>query len=495
MRDQFHHHNTDMARKPSLSIEALVALDPEKLAQLVLDEAGRSPSFRRLANAALAGAQGPDAVAKLIDRRLAALEKARGFIEWDKVRAFRGDLHATVTTIVGELAQGSVVMAIDRLLRFIATHEAVFERADDSSGHVQGVYYDAIEAMGHLAAKLPTDEAALLPEKIMAALGASSHGYLIDVADAVAIHLPEEVLKRWDQDIRARQLELGKSSSSSSGRSSDYRMSQLGEVRQAIAKARSDLDSLIAIEETKHPNLQDTIGIAESLLEAGRLDEALDWIRKRPQRLLRHMSAEDLADSLEIRDPQANRQASVEAAILMAMGDREAAQKLRWTVFEHALSPEILREYLGALPDFEEFEALDRAFAYASASSSRYHALSLFMEWPRLDLAADLIVRKHDQWDGRQYYFLPPIAQALEHEYPLAATVIYRALINDILTKARSKAYGHGARYLARLSALTQNMDTAQSDSINIADHPTYAQTLRERHGRKTGFWSLVKAQ
>ena len=116
MRDQFHHHNTDMARKPSLSIEALVALGPEKLAQLVLDEAGRSPSFRRLADAALAGAKGPDAVAKLIDRRLAALEKARGFIEWDKVRAFRDDLHATVATIAGELAQGSVAMAIDRLL-------------------------------------------------------------------------------------------------------------------------------------------------------------------------------------------------------------------------------------------------------------------------------------------------------------------------------------------------------------------------------------------
>lgn len=494
MRGQFRRRDADMARKPLLTIEALVALGPEKLAQLVLDEARRSPPFRKLANAALAGTKGPDAVAKLIDRRLAALEKARGFIEWDKAQAFRDDLRAIVATITGELAHGSTVMAIDRLLRFIATHESVFERVDDSSGHVQEVYYDAIEAVGHLTEKLTADEADLLPEKIMAALGYSSHGYLIDIADAVAIHLSEETLKRWDQDIQARQLELEKSGSSRTSRASDYSMSQLGGVRQAIAKARNDLESLIAIEETKHPNSQDTIGIAARLLEAGRLDEALDWIRKRSQRSLRYMSAEDLGDGLDLRDPQATRQTSVEAAILTAMGDREAAQKLRWAAFEQTLSPEILREYLAVLPDFEEFDALDRAFAHASVSSKRYHALSLFAEWPRLDLAAGFIVRNQDQWDGKQYYFLPPIAQTIEHGYPLAATVIYRALIDDILSRARSKAYGHAARYLAKLSALAQDMDAAQSNSINIADHPAYVQTLRERHGRKTGFWSLVKA-
>lgn len=483
-----------MARKPSLPIATLVALGPEKLAHLILDEAGRSPSFRKLANAALAGAKGPDAVAKLIDRRLAALEKARNFIDWDKARAFRDDLRATVATITGELVQGSPGMAIDRLLRFIATHESVFERVDDSLGHVQAVYYDAIEAVGHLAEKLPTDEADLLPEKIMAALDDSSHGYLIDVADAVAVHLPEGALERWDRDIRGRQPELGKCSSSKSSRSSDYNISQLGEVRQAIAKARNDLDSLIAIEKTKHPNSQDTISIAQSLLQAGRLDEALEWIRKRPQRSLRYMSAEDLADGLDMRDPQVTRQTSVEAAILTAMGDREAAQKLRWTTFEQTLSPEILREYIAALPDFDEFEALDQAFAHASNSSSRYHALSLFMEWPRLDLAADLIVRNHDQWDGRQYYFLPPIAQTLEHEYSLAATVIYRALIDDILSRARSKAYGHAARYLAKLSILARDAKVIQSHIAGITDHPAYVQSLRDRHGRKTGFWSSVKA-
>jgi hypothetical protein len=50
---------------------------------------------------------------------------------------------------------------------------------------------------------------------------------------------------------------------------------------------------------------------------------------------------------------------------------------------------------------------------------------------------------------------LAPAAEALEDVEPRAASVLlYRALIDDILQRARSPAYGHAARYLARLDAL-----------------------------------------
>jgi len=59
-----------MARKPSLTADKLKDLGEEKLAQLVLDEAERNTGFRRQVKAALAGKSGPEAIAKLIDRRL-----------------------------------------------------------------------------------------------------------------------------------------------------------------------------------------------------------------------------------------------------------------------------------------------------------------------------------------------------------------------------------------------------------------------------------------
>ena len=168
-----------MARKPALSIEALTALGAAKLARLVLDEAERSAPFRRLVSAALAGQKGPDAIAGIVDRRLSALEKARGFIDWVRARAFRDDLATTVAVICDELGEASPVMALDRLLRFIATHESVFERIDDSSGRIQNVYDQAITAAGALTPRLAQADATQLPARIMAALGNTSHGYLV----------------------------------------------------------------------------------------------------------------------------------------------------------------------------------------------------------------------------------------------------------------------------------------------------------------------------
>ena len=66
-----------MARQPALNEEALVKLGSEKLARLVIDEAKCNAAFRKRVAAALAGTKGPAAVAALIDKRLAGLDRAK----------------------------------------------------------------------------------------------------------------------------------------------------------------------------------------------------------------------------------------------------------------------------------------------------------------------------------------------------------------------------------------------------------------------------------
>ena len=83
-----------MPRKSALSIENLAKIPAEKLVQLVSDEAERNPGFRRRVKAALAAKSGPEGVAKLIDRRLSGLERAKSPIDWNKARAFSDDLQS-----------------------------------------------------------------------------------------------------------------------------------------------------------------------------------------------------------------------------------------------------------------------------------------------------------------------------------------------------------------------------------------------------------------
>ena len=76
-----------MAHQPALNEEALVKLGSEKLASMVIGEAKRNAAFRKLVAAALAATKGPAAVAAIIDKRLAGLDRAKAFVVWEKAKA------------------------------------------------------------------------------------------------------------------------------------------------------------------------------------------------------------------------------------------------------------------------------------------------------------------------------------------------------------------------------------------------------------------------
>jgi hypothetical protein len=478
-----------MARKASLTHEALVALGPEKLAKLVLDEAGRNGAFKRLVTAALAGAQGPAAIAAIVDRRLLALERARGFIDWDKRKAVVTDLTALVAVMIDELGAADPAAAVARLLRFLAGAERVFERVDDSSGTVQQVYRAAAEALPGVALRLADDEKGQLPNRLMPLLLTDGYGLIERVIALLIPLLPLSALDHFDAALAAAFQEIDLSRSGHRDWERQFRRDRLIQARQAIADQRGDVDAFVALEHQRGTQRQDTLAVAQRFLVAGRAAEALDWVRQSPRPGLRVMSWEDLGDDRPGHDLAELTRARLEVEILEAIGDPAAAQALRWQTFADTLDAAALRDYLAHLPDFAEFDALDRAFAHAAAYPHRYTALAFFLGWPRLDLAAKLVLDQRETWEGRHYGALVPAAEALEEAHPEAATVLYRALIDDILSRARSPAYGHAARYLTRLDSMAEQI----KPSSGLSDHAHYRAALSKVHGRKAAFWSLVK--
>lgn len=57
-----------------------------------------------------------------------------------------------------------------------------------------------------------------------------------------------------------------------------------------------------------------------------------------------------------------------------------------------------------------------------------------------------------------------------------------------ILHQARSKAYGHAARYYKQLDALASHIDDYQP----LLDHRAFLIQLKQEHGLKRSFWSRV---
>ena len=69
-------------------------------------------------------------------------------------------------------------------------------------------------------------------------------------------------------------------------------------------------------------------------------------------------------------------------------------------------------------------------------------------------IAEKTIVKNQAQFDGDNYPILLEIAKSMEKQCPLAATVLYRALLDSILKRGISKYYSHALRYCKKLFKL-----------------------------------------
>lgn len=203
-----------------------------------------------------------------------------------------------------------------------------------------------------------------------------------------------------------------------------------------LARAGGELDQVIALEREKPVTSRDGLGIASQLMATGRAAEALDWVRAggaRRHSVLMGVDGEDETDA-----SPAVQKALLEAEILTALRQVDAAQALRWQRFGETLAPALLRAHLSPRPDFDDIEAEEAAFALALDQADPIVALRFFRVRPRDDLAARVVVQHRTAWSGSDWQILPPIADRLQHESPLAATILYRVLLDDILARARS---------------------------------------------------------
>jgi hypothetical protein len=81
-----------------------------------------------------------------------------------------------------------------------------------------------------------------------------------------------------------------------------------------------------------------------------------------------------------------------------------------------------------------------------------------------------------------------PVARQIEGKYPLAATLLRRAMIDDTLEGAKSSRYKHAARHLLECQSLAMMI----RDYGPFETDEAFTSRLRASHDRETGFWKQV---
>ncbi|MDN2584373.1 DUF6880 family protein [Aquibium sp. ELW1220] len=479
-----------MAQKTTLNAKNLEALGADRLAQLLIDICTGNAAAKRKLRLALAAAQSPREAAREITKRLTSIARARGFINWKNRKKLVDDLETQRRAIVEQIAPADPGEALTLMWRFMGLATSVFERCDDSSGTVIGIFHQGCNDFGEIALAARSRPGALA-EEILQALQDNGYGQYDELIAIMSPALGEDGLSKLKALVEAlgrapvpvppkdQWTAVGWSLKGPIYEHEKLELERRRTVSMAlkdIADAQGDVDGFIKQYDAKTRKVPKVAAeIAQRLLAAGRAGDALGFLERAEVDRDRPIPAEWQDARLEV---------------LEALGRGEEAQIFRWACFERELSVEHLRAFLKRLPDFDDIEAEERAMDHAMTYQSLLAALQFFLAWPALRRAADLLIQRHGELDGDRYEYLSPAAEALSERHPLAATLALRAMIDFTLTNARSKRYGYAAQHLGTCSYLARSIE----DFGTFETHDAYLARLKAQHGRKFGFWSMIDA-
>ena len=387
-----------------LSAAGLERLGAARLADLLIEEGAGNANLKRRLRLELAAQAGPDVLALEIDKRLTALAAARTRVSWRKRGELIEDLTAHRRMIVERLAPETPGEALAVLIRWFDLFPGLSVRVKDAKGELSAAFEAAAPDLFTLA-ETAGDEAL---RDLVDALRRRPQDYARWISSAGEALGPLTARRLLDGlDVSTRKTPAGRN------------------LLRRLADRAGDLDlwlSLVTPEQAGSPDV--AADIARRLLEVGRTAEARAALEAAlsPSPLNRRWTyGRDPTDGAPRLTP-AWEAASIE--VMDAEGHRQEAQDLRWRLFERDLSAPVLRDYLSRLADFDDVEALDRAFVHASTHPDFEAAMRLLMEWPAHREAAALVLARPRE--ARQV--LRPAsadwASRLAQRYPEAAEIL-----------------------------------------------------------------------
>ncbi|MBN1957780.1 MAG: hypothetical protein JW773_06225 [Desulfuromonadales bacterium] len=394
--------------------------------------------------------------------KFSALKRSRRFISWGESAGLARELRDLLQQIEDHVEDPQI--GCELVAIFFTTDRSVFDRCDDSSGHVGDVYrYDAQELFRSYASRYADKDR--LSKLVFKTSLKDDYGVRDALVDSAADFLPEAQL-RWLID-QYQQLATEETEE----------FPRRHWLYQVESLARQLKDAPL-FEQTRRaawgdePGTAGCVDIARVYLECGDDQTALDWLERIPAgEGYQQQERDELL--LAVYGKQGNKQQQAEVAQRSFRRQRSRSGFERWiSIVGEDQRDELLYQEVRIILDAPLLSLTDAAF------------LTSMEQW---DAAEGYLQASAEQLNGDHYQFLLPLAETFESlARALTTSLLYRALLDSILRRARTKTYGHGARYLRKLDLLAKTV----SDWRRIESHTAYVEQLRQKHGRKTSFWS-----
>jgi|GEM_PF-4774313 len=412
----------------------------------------------------------PKKLAKKLNQQINGIAKHKTFVTWDKELEFIQELEQIIEIIEKDLMPNDLTLAIELIEKLFAIDQTITEIVDGSNGCVGMFYQDLAELWGKACMLIDKTNLSLLPKKIYDLLINNHYGTRDKIIENSAKALGKEGLRALEQIIKDNESQFFKYS--------------LYSIYTDIADGLDDVDKYIAIIKQYGSLNESTVcSVAKRLITKWRGEEAIDWLMHQP---------EDIGLDLSLPKPECKIMLSKRYDLLLEAFELESmvkeAEKLRWALFEKTLSKTYYDSLLKHQPSEIAEKIKARAFNFAKNYGGSINTILQFLnEIQEYSEIEEIILEKYQELNGENYSFYRPLSKTLATAgHPLAACLLRRKLIDNILARALAKYYKYAISDLKLAGDFSNNV----KNWFEHLTHTQYLEKLKKDHPRKQAFWS-----
>lgn len=437
--------------------EKLIGLGSEKLADALLELAFRDDAAEVLVNRLTSS---KEEIIKRFKAQLSGLKRSKRFVERRDAKQLAERLEDMLIDLAS--AEPDAITGIRLVSDLFACDSSIFERCDDSYGNVGDFFrYSAGVLFSEYAERI--DDKDYLCDLLFDLYEKDGYGVRSILIDEAHHYLDEGAMRKLSDRMWERCEE----------EEDEYKRHRWTSGVASIARQLKDPVLFEVAYMKSWPALHNKalLDIAAIYLEAGEPRIALDRVSQ--------------IENLEMF--RAGERDQLLLSIYRELGDDEKTMVTAWRIFRRERGGLALEELLKVIGDGERERVIAKETeAVMSSDRLSYSDAYFLVQVGRLEEAETYLLRHGESLDGDVYFILKPLAEALEEDRPLGATVLYRALLDSILSRAVSKYYNHGVRYLKKLDQLEGRID----DWKGLQSHAEYKDKIQAAHGRKQSFWA-----
>lgn len=439
------------------------SLSQAQLSGLVKMLASRSDDAKKQAELFVA-AHDPKQAAKLISKSITAFKSWIKRADFYKSSEASNRLGEILTQIERYLLRSAPDEAVKLLKRLIEFDQQIFDHIDDSYGALSSEYTIAFELLDKaFAASTEAPEA--IAQYYVETYTHDPYGNRSYLTDYIKQSLQGERAKALKSAIDSAELPEA------------YQRESL---MLCYADLIKDVDLFIEVKrQSQLPiSLNDACEIAKRLNNKFRAEEAIKWLKEAPSKRHEICAVAEKIDLLE------------EAYRLE--GDNQNAKQTLWSAFEESLSPDYYIRYLKYCDDTEKVSTKEKALLAAKQKNDLSLAINFLSDINEWALVSQLIVERQNELDGSDYSLYRKVSKHLAQSgFPLAAVLLRRVIINEILDAARAKVYQYAVSDLK----LSNQFSEQVSDWQGFQTQHQFMEKLKADHWRKHKFWALLEEQ